>query len=237
MSTSGVANFNPDMLEIYEMVAERAGLDLENGADGRGGYNLRQFRRDYNLLSQEMSNRGLNLGTFDSQPLQLQPGQYSYLLPPDTLDVLDGYLRTNAGTAMTQTDFRIERYSQMQYDRIPNKLTPGRPLNYLLQRLTSTITVIFWPVPDASQQYTFVYERLRRIQDAGKFTNNIDYPYRALPAIVAGLTYYMALRKPALIQRVPMLKAAFEEQFKYYRQADSDRSTMRMIPASNLSYR
>src|SRR5271157_5633994 len=186
--TSGYATFNPDMLEIYEMVAERAGLDVQGMGDSRGGYNLRQFRRDYNLLSQELSNRGLNLGTFDTQVLQLIPGTISYQLAPDTLDVLDGYIRTSTGNQMSQTDWRRDRMSQLQYNRIPNKLVPGQPLNWMMQRYTATITLFFWPVPDTAQPYTFYYTRLRRVQNAGKYTNNVDYPYRALPAIVAGLT-------------------------------------------------
>ena len=234
--TSGYATWNPDFLELYEIVAERAGLDTQNGGDGRGGYSLRQFRRDYNLLSQELSNRGLNLGTFDVETLQLQPTIQSYQLPTDTLDLLDGYIRTNAGVQMTQTDFKIERYSQMQYDRIPNKLTPGRPLNWLLQRYTATITVIFWPVPDTAQPYTFLYTRIRKVQNAGKYTDQMDFPYRAIPVVTAGLAYMLAVRKPALIDRVQMLQEAYEFQYSLWKKADSDRSTFRMVPKSNLSY-
>lgn len=239
--TSGYASWEPDFLQLYEMVAERAGLDIQNGSDGRSGYNLRQFRNDYNALSQELSNRGLNLGTFDTQVLQLNPaipspGNYTYQLAPDTLDVLDGYIRTQAGVQFSQTDFKMRRYSQMEYDRIPNKLSVGRPLNWLLQRYTSTITVVFWPVPDTSQPYEFYYTRLRRAQDAGKYTNQPDYPYRALPMIIAGLTYYQALRKPGLFDRVPLLKSAYDEQFEYWKRADSDRSSFRITPRSNLNH-
>lgn len=239
--TSGYASFSPDVLEIYEMVCERAGLyDPADSQGERGGYPLRQFRRDYNLMSQELSNRGLNLGTFDTQVLQLNPaipppGNYTYQLAPDTLDVLDGYIRTQAGVQFSQTDFKIRRYSQMEYDRLPQKLSVGRPLNWLLQRYTSTITVIFWPVPDTSQPYEFYYTRLRRAQDAGKYTNNVDYPYRGLPVIIAGLSYYMAMRRPALIDRLPMLKQAFDDQYEYYKRADSDRSSFRIVPRSNLN--
>jgi hypothetical protein len=239
--TSGYSSFFPDFLEMYEMVCERSGVDPNAGQDGRGGYPLRQFRRDYNLLSTELANRGLNLGAFDVQTLQLNPaipppGNYTYLLPPDTLEVFDGYIRTQAGVAFSQTDFRIRRYSQMEYDRLPQKLSVGRPLNWLLQRYTSTITVVFWPVPDTSQPYSFVYTRFRRPQDAGAYTNQADYPYRALPVIIAGLSYYMAMRRPALAERLPMLQEAYESQYEYWKRADSDRSSFRITPRSNLNY-
>ena len=166
-STSGTASWAPDLLEIYEMVAQRAGMDVENGGDGRGGYNLRSFRRDYNLFSIEMSNRGLDFGTIEWQTVQLQPGQQSYELLPDTLDLIDGYIRTYVGSAQNQNDQKIRRRSQAEWDRIPNKLIPGRPVNWMLQRYAATFTVFFWPVPDTQQPYTFFFSRLRRVQDAG----------------------------------------------------------------------
>lgn len=236
MGTSGTATFNPDLLEIYEIVAARAGFDVENGGDGRGGYNLRQFRRDYNLFSQEMSNRGLDFGTIVPNTIQLQAGQQSYYLTPDTLDVLDGYIRINSGSTTSQTDFKIRRYSQMQFDRIPNKLQVGRPTNWMLQRYTATIQAFFWPVPDTEQPYTFFFSGLRRIQDAGQFTNNVDFPFRYLPLIVAGCSYVMAMRTPALFPRLQMLKAEFDDQYKYTQRADSDRSTFRIVPRSTLRY-
>ena len=80
-ATSGTASFNPDVLTLYEMSCGRAGLDIENGGDGRGGYNLRSYRRDLNLFSQEMANRGLDLGIFDTQIIQLQPKPLMVCVP------------------------------------------------------------------------------------------------------------------------------------------------------------
>jgi hypothetical protein len=241
--TSGYSSWNPDVLEIYEMVCERAGLyDPASGQGSeRGGYPLRQFRRDFNLLSTELSNRGLNLGALEVDTIQLNPaipppGNYTYQLSPDTLDVFDGYIRTSTAQPYSQTDFKIRRYSQVQYDRIPNKLSTGRPLNWMLQRYTTTITVVFWPVPDTSQPYTFLFTRFRRPQDAGKYTNNVDYPYRGLPVLVAGLSYYMAMRRPALADRLPMLQEAYESQYDFWKRADSDRSSFRITPRSNLNH-
>jgi hypothetical protein len=106
----------------------------------------------------------------------------------------------------------------------------------MLQRYTTTITVVFWPVPDTSQPYEFLYTRFRRPQDAGKYTNNADFPYRGLPVIVAGLAFFMAMRKPALIDRMPMLKQQYDDAYEGWRRADSDRSSFRITPRSNLNH-
>ena len=39
-------------------------------------------------------------------------------------------------------------------------------------------------------------------------------PSRFLPALIAGLAYYIAMKKPEATQRVPILKASYEEQFE-----------------------
>ena len=56
-------------------------------------------------------------------------------------------------------------------------------------------TINVWPAPDQSNFYTFVYYRLRRIQDAGNGVTVEDIPFRFIPCMVAGLAYYLADRK------------------------------------------
>jgi hypothetical protein len=54
-----------------------------------------------------------------------------------------------------------------------------------------------WPAPDAGgAPYTFVYWRMRRIQDAGNGATEQDIPFRLLPCMVAGLAFYMAQKLP-----------------------------------------
>ncbi len=71
-----------------------------------------------------------------------------------------------------------------------------------------------WPSPDQSNYYSFVYWRLRRIQDAGNGINTEDIPFRMLPCMAAGLAYYLSLKIPGAEPRIDMLKAAYEEQWQ-----------------------
>jgi hypothetical protein len=79
-------------------------------------------------------------------------------------------------------------------------------------------------------QYTLAYYRLRRIQDAGTGINTPDAPFRFLPAIAAGLAYQIALKIPELAQRVPMLKAEYDEQFNLAAGEDREKASVRFVP-------
>ena len=68
-----------------------------------------------------------------------------------------------------------------------------------------------WPSPNApGNQYTFVYWRLRRMQNAGDGTTDQDVPFRLIPALVAGLAYYLSTKRPEIApERIAMLKADY----------------------------
>jgi len=193
MATSGTATFNLDLNEVVEEAFERAGSEL------RTGYDLRTARRSLNLLFADWANRGVNMWTFEQGTIPLAQGTATYPLPADTVDLLEHVIRTQPGQQANQADLTITRISVSTYATIPNKLIQARPIQVWIQRLeTPQITV--WPVPDQgttqNPYYTFVYWRLRRIQDAGSGTNTMDVPFRFLPCLVAGLAYYLALKIP-----------------------------------------
>lgn len=223
MTTSGTANWNPDFAEIAEECWERCGGEL------RSGYDLRTTRRSLNLLFADWSNRGVNLFTVEQGSQLLTPGTATYTLPADTVDLLDHVIRTGAGNAATQADLTITRISEPTYSSIPNKLTQARPIQIWVQRL-NTPQVTVWPVPDASQTYTLVYWRLRRIQDAGDGVNTMDMPFRFLPAMVAGLAYYLSMKVPGGLERMQVLKAQYDEAFEMAAAEDRDRSAVRFVP-------
>ena len=129
MAVSGVANFNLDLTEIVEEAFERAGSEL------RSGYDLRTARRSLNLLFADWANRGVNMWTFDQGTINLVPGQNTYPLPTDTVDLLEHVIRTGAGNASTQADLTITRISVSTYATIPNKLQQARPIQVWIQRL------------------------------------------------------------------------------------------------------
>ena len=88
-----------------------------------------------------------------------------------------------------------------------------------------------WPAPDAGgAPYTFVYWRMRRIQDAGNGTTEQDIPFRLLPCMVAGLAFYMAQKLPEGQPRIGFLKQEYEEQWLLASTEDRDKAPSRFVP-------
>ena len=94
-----------------------------------------------------------------------------------------------------------------------------------------------WPTPNApGTQYTFVYYRLRRIQDAGTGVYMQDIPFRFVPAMVAGLAYYLSMKLNGVDpMRVQALQADYEKQFQLAADEDRDKSPVRFVPR-NMFY-
>ena len=90
--------------------------------------------------------------------------------------------------------------------------------------------ITVWPTPDGSQTYQFVYYRLRRVQDAGDGSNTADMNFRFLPAVTAGLAYYIAMKVPEFQNRLDMLKAVYDEQYKLAAGEDHEKATLRLSP-------
>ncbi len=223
MTTSGTTAFNMDFTEIAEEAWERAGREM------RSGYDLRTARRSMNLMTIEWQNRGINLWTIDEGTINLTTGTSEYDLPADTIDLLEQVIRTGAGNQSTQSDLTISRVSVSTYASIPNKLSRGRPIQVWIERLRDNPKINVWPVPD-SNDYTFKYYRLRRVQDAGAGAETADMNFRFFPCLVAGLAYYIAMKIPELADRIPMLKQAYEEQFMLAAGEDREKTPARFVP-------
>lgn len=223
MATSGTTAFNMDLTEIVEEAFERAGGEL------RTGYDLRTASRSLNLMFAQWANRGLNMFTYEQGSINLVPGQATYNLPADTVDLLEHVIRTGAGSASTQADLTITRISVSTYATIPNKLQQARPIQVWIERLdTPRITV--WPTPDNSQPYVFVYWRLRRMQDAGTGVNTMDMPFRFYEAMTAGLAYHLALKIPGAMERLGVLKQQYDEAWELASSEDREKAAVRFVP-------
>ena len=214
----------PDMPELFEEAFERAGLEM------RSGYDLKTARRSLNLLTLEWANRGLNLFTIESGTIPLVVGQATYTLPAGTIDLIEHQLRTGTGTS--QVDTSLERISVSTYAQQTNKQITGRPTQVFVQRLATSTTVTIWPMPDTTQTYTLFYYRLKGIDGlaSGIGADTTNIPPRFVPALVAGLAYYIAMKKPEALQRVLPLKQLYDEQFEMAAMEDRDRSSVSFVP-------
>jgi hypothetical protein len=297
--TSGTAAFNLDLTELVEEAFERAGGEM------RTGYDLRTARRSLNLMFADWANRGVNMWTIEQGTIDLVPGQNTYSIPNDTVDLLEHVIRTQANQQSNQADLTITRISVSTYATLPNKLQQARPIQVWVQRMdgqksltsalngaitadTTTITlddatglpatgfieidaeviqygyitgntlyncfrgqnnttaashadnasvywsrlpaVTVWPTPDASQSYQFVYWRLRRTQDAGGGVNVMDVPFRFVPCMAAGLAYYIGMKIPSGMERLPILKQQYDEAWSTAAQEDQEKAAVRFVP-------
>lgn len=228
---TNTTTFALDFNSIAEEAFERCGVEM------RSGYDLRTARRSLNLLVLEWANRGLNLWTVEEGYVPMVTGQSEYDLPADTVDLLDHVIRTGSG--QTQQDITITRISGSDYSAIPNKTATGRPLQVWINRQSGATnadgtvqypTIKVWPVPDPSMSYTFYYWRLRRIYEVGNGVNGQDVPFRFLPAMVAGLAFYLSMKIPGAEVRSTGLKAEYEQQLQLADDEDREKAAIRFVP-------
>lgn len=96
-----------------------------------------------------------------------------------------------------------------------------------------------WPTPNApGTQYTFVYYRMRRIQDAGTGVRTEDIPFRFIPCMAAGLAYYLSSKMPQMdMNRIVMLKADYDQQWDFASSEDREKAPVRFVPRNMFYYR
>jgi hypothetical protein len=217
MATSGTTTFNLSIDDLIEEAFERCGMRATSG------YQLTSARRSLNLLFLDWANRGLNLWTIEQATYALVQGDNTISLPTDVVNVLEAVIRQN--NQGTNTDVYIERISREDWLNVPDKTTQARPAQFYVER-TNTPKVYFYPAAD--QNYTFVYYRIRRIQDAGAYTNDADVNFRFLPCLTSGLAYYLALKFAP--DRTAALKALYEEDFLRAAMEDRDTASVQFVP-------
>ena len=214
MTTSNSRDFNLDVAEAIEEAYERCGLEM------RTGYDARTARRSLNIMFSEWANRGLNLWTVEQATQALTSGTDTYQFTTDYTDLLEVVIRRGG------TDFSLSRMSRGDYLNLPNKDQTGRPSQYYFDRKI-TPSLILWPTPDSSSD-SLVYYYVRRIQDADTLQNTTDIPFRFLPCLVAGLAYYISMKKAP--DRIQILKSVYEEEFQRASDEDEDRVPLKLTP-------
>ena len=225
MATSGTFTFNLDLSDSMEEAFERAGLEL------RSGYDYKTARRSLNLMMLEWQNRGLNLWTVEFGTQALTAGTNTYTLDGKVLDIIEAFIRTDAGDTNSQFDQSMTRISVSQYSNLPNKLSQSKPLQYFVDRNSDNITINLWPTPDAQETYSFGYYYMERIEDAGSpASNNIDVPARFLPCLVSGLAYQLSMKYPQAGARAQALKMDYEEQWKLASESDRNKASLFVSP-------
>jgi len=200
---------------MIEEAYERCGLEV------RTGYDARTARRSLNLMFAEWANRGLNLWTVTQASTTLTQGTSTYTLASDVVDILEMVLRRDG------TDYEMDRISRSDYFNFPNKTDQGRPSQFFFNRQISPV-ITLWQSPENSTDQ-IVYYYVRRLEDADTMVNTGGVPFRFYPCMVAGLAYYMAMKRAP--DRLQILKAVYDEEFQRASDEDRDRVPLKLQPS------
>ena len=226
MATSGTVAFQPNVEEIITEAFERCGLDPQIQTGDRAV----SARRSLNLLFSEWANRGINYWAVEQQTLTLVNGTASYALPVGTIDIIDAVVRDSAGT--DTSDQIINRVSIADYNQLPNKSSPGKPSQYMLDKQYTPIAY-FWQVPDRTT-YSMVYWAIRQLEDVTASNQDADIPYRWNECICAGLASKISLKYAN--EKFQILNEMYERAFAFAAASDNDGVSLRIQPtALNLS--
>lgn len=232
MTTSGTTLFNLDIADIIEEAYERAGYEA------RTGYDARTARRSLNLLLSDWSNRGVNQWTVQEVSTPLTNGVNEYALGTDTVGILEAVIRDTSNG--NNSDTECDRISFEEYLNYPDKDVTGHPVQFALLRGRDNPTLFLYPTPSQTT-FFFVHWRIRQMEDVDAMAQDADVPNRFLPALVAGLAWELAMKKPTnstteeTIRRADAaklrdLKTNYEELFARAADEDRDRASLFIIP-------
>lgn len=207
MSTSGTYTFNPSLGEITLYALNNAGVR----STALTQEHMESARMAMNLMLATFANKGVNLWAVDLITVPLVEGQSVYDVDPNTVMILDAYMRIDNGTA-APVDRIIMPISRSSYASYPQKEQQGFTTCYWFDRLLAP-TITLWPVPDGTSAQFLRYYRVRWLQDAN-FTGGqtVEVPYLWLEAIALGLASRLAVIWTP--DKVAMLKPLAEEAYQ-----------------------
>ena len=241
MATSGSTTFESGFLidDVIQEAYDRVGVKAVSG------YQLKSARRSLNIMFQEWANRGLHYWEIDKTNVDLIEGQAEYKFfrssddgtsavttPTNGIygvdDILEAALRDNR-TQTTQSDSALTKINRSTYSGLSNKLSKGSPSQYYVQRFTDHTMITVYPTPDttAATKDLAIYF-VKRIQDVGGYSNTADVPYRFVPCMTAGLSYYLSQKeKPEMVQQMKML---YEDELQRALTEDGSSSSTFITP-------
>ena len=232
-TTSGTTVFEKgfSIADIVEEAYERIGIS------GVSGYQLKGARRSLNIMFQEWANRGLHYWEVANNSITLVNNQSVYTMYRSTTDGtsdstavygVDDILEASYRNA-SNIDTPLTKIKRSTYQALSNKTSTGNPTQYFVQRFIDKITVTLYLTPGTSEAGNFFnYYYVKRIQDAGDYTNDADVPYRFVPCMIAGLAYYLAVKYSP--DRIQMLKMLYEDELNRALQEDGSSSSSFITP-------
>ena len=232
-TTSGTTTFDKTFAidEIIEEAYERIGLQ------GVSGNQLRMARRSLNIMFQEWGNRGLHYWEVANNSITLVDGQAVYTMFRSTGDgtsdatavygvddVLEAVYRNSSNV-----DTSLTKISRSEYQALSGKTSEGQPTQYFVQRFIDKVTITLYLTPGSTEAgNTINYYYVKRIQDVGDYTNATDVPYRFVPCMVSGLSFYLSQKFAP--QRTQELKLLYEDELQRALSEDGSSSSSYITP-------
>ena len=233
MATSGTTTFESSFYidDIITEAYERLGRFDYSGND------IKTARRSLNIMFQEWANRGLHYWEVGNNSITLVSGQTTYTMYRSTTDgtsdatavygvddILEAVYRNSSGV-----DFPLTKINRSAYQGLSNKTQTGTPTQYFVQRFIDKVTITLYLTPGATEAGNLLnYYYVKRIQDAGAYGNNADVPYRFVPCMVSGLTYYLSQKFSP--QRTQELKLLYEDELQRALEEDGSSSSSFITP-------
>ena len=231
-TTSGTTTFEKgfSISDIVEEAYERIGIQ------GVSGYQLKGARRSLNILFQEWANRGLHYWEIANNNITLVADQATYTMFRSTTDGTSSATAVYGVDDVLEASFRnsnvdtpLTKINRSAYQALSNNTSTGQPTQYYVQRLIDRVTITLYLTPGTDQAGKFLnYYYVKRIQDAGDYTNDADVPYRFVPCMIAGLSYYLAIKYAP--DRVQMLKMLYEDELNRALEEDGSSSSSFITP-------
>ena len=182
-----------------------------------------------------------------ARPIQIWIQRYNAQSSPTGLTLSGGITATDTTITLNSTvGLPASGFIKIDSETINYGYISGNTLNNCFRAQNNSIAAVHttgtavyweqlpavtvWPTPDGSQTYTLAYWRLRRTQDAGGGVNVMDVPFRFVPCMAAGLSYYLAGKIPSGFERLPMLKAQYDEAWQNAADEDREKAAVRFVP-------
>ena len=187
-------------------------------------------------MFQEWANRGLHYWEVGNNSITLVNNQATYTMYRSTSDGtsdataiygVDDILE--ASYRASNVDTPLTKINRSTYQGLANKTATGTPSQYFVQRFIDKVTITLYLTPGSTEAGNFLnYYYVKRIQDAGAYTNDADVPYRFVPCMISGLAYYLSLKFAP--ERIQNLKLLYEDELQRALEEDGSSSSSFITP-------
>lgn len=186
MATSGVITFNLTAQQLIDAALQK--ITVLGEGESASGDQYTEAQRELNLMMLSWSMQGPNLWTMEEgTAIPLISGTATYTLSPRPRSVMNVRFAVSGVEQRPMTEF-----DRQDWDRFPQKTSPGAPLRYVIDRQRTATTITFWPVPNQTGVWTAPYSFERVWESVTQPSEDIDVPQEWLETVMVNLAARLA---------------------------------------------